>query len=242
MIFLEEKTPGMKIMSNNRTVKSEVFYTVLTELSLAAILTFLCFILNLWFTKEKLFKSIYIFKNAFPLYAYFLRVKPGFYSLFQIFLSRFLNDNSISLWRFLNVPLKRNSNQKMLGSGHWTCGNLVTQSLLQAYTAGQWAGTDCLLEELPHPLLRMEVDTVRTQLILQLTEGKISGHGVIFFLPTHGHTLHNTLLPRQCEAAESPAPVSHKWIQPGSHARSLPWISLSRVLWQGILVFDTFTK
>lgn len=45
----------------------------------------------------------------------------------------------------------------MLGTSQWTDGNLVTQGLLQACAAGQWARADCLLEELPHPFMRVEV-------------------------------------------------------------------------------------
>lgn len=33
----------------------------------------------------------------------------------------------------------------------------MTQILLQACAAGQWAGADCLLEELPRPFVRVEV-------------------------------------------------------------------------------------
>lgn len=172
----------------------------------------------------------------------FSESNQNFISCSKFFFPRFLNDSSISLWRFLNVPLKKKTNQKMLGSGHWTHGNPVTQNLLQACAAGQWAGAHCFLEELSHPFVRVEVGTVRTQLILQLTEDKVSGHRVILFLPIDSQSLHNTLLPRHCEAAESHIPAFHKWIQPGSHARSLPWISLSRVLWQGILVFDIFSN
>lgn len=99
---------------------------------------------------------------------------------------RFMNDSSISLWRFLNVPLKKNNNPKMLGSGHWTYGNW----LHKVWTVG-WC--QLLVRRAPSPLF--ENGSEHGEDTAHPTAYR--GHSVIFCSPTDGQALYNSLLPSE---------------------------------------------